>query len=371
MLTFSLNTDSSDVKYASEVWQVIVELKKYFYFYNKNEAEEAMHRAYMHAMGNKKEKYGDLKPYIKKLARTIMRSGNCKEYAYSLYDEENGEISFVFSQTLKEEMNINEIADSESLLEELRDMYLLNPDDFMKFKAMFNDDISEMNIIKNSEMNQQVKLLTSQYGSKAVIAGIEKVLNEIRENESNSNAGNVDENYGLKEITLKEANIEKYENRLCIDESIKSEKGVEGYISLSTYKTEPFNPDMVKWSVKTTCPIIKCDISPLINYMYEKLFVQKGVNNEFITWMGNRYRLTSPGGYSCLNKDIQLFMDIIHKELIINMLRENVNKIIAISDDSVYIKPTRGAVFKTIRLKLVNGKIIDLPCEVYQKGDRG
>lgn len=367
MITFSLNSGASDIKYMADVWQTILSLKRYFYMFNKGPgvAEEAMQRTFINAVENRDEKYrSNLAPYIKKLARTIMKNGNNKEFAYSLYDDETGEVSFVFTQKLTTEIDTEDIDGDEALLEELRDLYLLMPEDFEKFTGMFNEESSQMQIIKNEELKKSIEKLARMYSSKAVFKGIETVLKECREEVQK------EEEQSIKEITMREANYTKYEPRLCTDEGIQADNGEWGYINISTYKTEPFDPDMKKWSIKTTCPIIKCDISPLINYMYEKIFVQKGVSNDFIKWIGNRYKLTSPGGYVAINLDAQLFMDIVHKELIINMLRENINKIVAISDDSVYIKPTRGANINVIRVKLHNGKIIDLPCEIYKKGDK-
>lgn len=366
MLAFAVNEQFKDIEYAHAVWQTIANLRRYFYYYNPNPdlAEEAMQRAYIHAIENRKAQHKDLTPYIKKLARTIMRKSNVKEYSYSLYDDESGEVAFIFSQQLREEIDMTHIDGIEDVLEELRDLYLLMPDEFKLFSGMYADNVEKLQVIKNASLKRHIEKMTKKYGGKVVFKAIEQVLLEINKETTAPPKEPV-----IKEIRMKPADFEKYEKRLCVNEGIMATDGTWGYISPETYKTEPFDADMKKWTIKTTCPIIKCDISQLKNYMYEKLFVQEGVSNAFIMWAGKRYRLTTPGSHIEINMDLYQFMDLIHKELIINMLRENVNKIIAISEDSVYIKPTRGVSFETIRLRLFTGAIIDLPCEVVKKGE--
>lgn len=65
--------NESNLGIAGEIALSLNELKGYFYKFNKDETDEAMARAYIHALKNY-DGYSEFKPYLKNLARTIMRT---------------------------------------------------------------------------------------------------------------------------------------------------------------------------------------------------------------------------------------------------------------------------------------------------------
>jgi hypothetical protein len=48
-------------------------------------------------------------------------------------------------------------------------------------------------------------------------------------------------------------------------------------------------------------------------------------------------------------------------------MMNNIGSIVAISPDSVYIKPTRAFQFDKLRLRFQHGKVLDLPITVHIK----
>lgn len=68
-----MNDSSLDAELCSEILIVIKQLKYYFIKFNKGRYEEAMQRTLYHALEHYNEMSGDLTPYIKSLARDILK----------------------------------------------------------------------------------------------------------------------------------------------------------------------------------------------------------------------------------------------------------------------------------------------------------
>ena len=66
-----------------------------------------------------------------------------------------------------------------------------------------------------------------------------------------------------------------------------------------------------------------------------------------------------------LNVDKFKFLDYCLREIVMSFVHNNVNNIIAISDDYIYVQPTRKIGYKTLRCKGYKDKVIDVPVEIY------
>lgn len=360
MLTFSLNYVTSDDGYSHRVWEAILNNEGYFKKFNGAMYEEAMHKTFIFAVQHKKEGYTDLAPYIKKLARTILKVKE-NESPYDVYTED-GEVSSVFSK-MQDTIDESNLVEKEEIKDVFREMYLTDKDEFMKLQNLFTDtaseDVLKQFALKNLTLKKTLTQAYRQYGSTLFFNVLMNFFNDL-------NRGISREEPKIKEVVMKKGNfgvLAKIPDTPCI----KTIKDGELYgIDRNTLKME-INPDLVKWDIvsATNCNIIKIDISPLINYIYEQIFVEEGVDTKHITWCNSKYKLTTPGGYSVIGMDRNKFISFVHTELIANLLAHNFNKIIAISDDSVYIKPTRVSNLETVRLKTAQGKIIDLPVSVH------
>lgn len=360
MLTFSLNSSSLGDGYSRKVWEAILENERYFKKFNGVLYEEAMHKTFIFAIQHRKEGYSDLSPYIKKLARTILRVKE-HELPYDVYNED-GEVSSTFSK-MQDKIDETNLIELEEIKDIFREMYLIDRDEFMKLGSLFTENTSEdmlkQSVIKNPKLKNTLTQAYRLYGGNLIFNVLMSFFNDLAKTKS------IDEPK-IKEITMKKGNfgvLDKIPSTPCI----RTIKDNEPYgIDRNTLKME-INPDIVKWDTVsvTNCNIIKVDIEPLINYIYESIFVEQGVDTKHITWCDNMFRLTTPGGYSVIGMDRNKFISYVHTELIVNLLMNNINKIIAISDDSVYVKSTRVSNLETIRLKLYHGKIIDLPVTVH------
>lgn len=364
MLTFSLNLSTGN-NYAHRVLEAIKQNEGYFKKFNNALYEEAMHKAYICALEHKKEGYTDLAPYIKKLARTILKVRET-ESPFDVYNED-GEVSAIFSK-LQDTIDESHLVEKEEIKDIFREMYLVDKDEFMKLQNLFgehvNEDAMKQVALKNVQLKNILNRTYKAYGGQLVFYVLMEFFNDLAMYTTN-------EEPKIREINLRGGNysvIDKIPDTPCIKTLADGEPHC---IDKNTLKMK-INPDLTKWDTisNTNCNIIKVDISPLVNYMYEQIFVEEGVNTKHIEWCGSKYKLITPGGYSVIGMERVKFMATVHTELILNLLMNNFNKIIAISEDSVYIKPTRVSNLETIRLKTVQGKIIDLPVTTHIKKRR-
>jgi hypothetical protein len=67
-----------DAQLCNDILQAVNELKYYFVKFNKTRFKEAMHKATQHALHHYNRGCGELHPYIKSLARTILKDYNKK-----------------------------------------------------------------------------------------------------------------------------------------------------------------------------------------------------------------------------------------------------------------------------------------------------
>ena len=364
MLTFSINTTEGNSAYSVKVWTCINSNLGYFKKFNSFRWEEAVQKAYIYALEHRDDTYEDITPYMKKLARTILKVKE-QEKPYDMYTED-GEVSLVFT-TLTESMDDTIFSDKEEIKSVFKELYLHNPEDFEQLKNIFCYD-TEKDIlsvralqIKDEVIKTAFQKLSYKHGGNTVFYVLYDFFKDLPIYIGKKNPRLI------KDIYLKESNfnvITKIPDEPCV----MTNDGKLHSIDKNTL-TMDLNVDFVKWDTPfaTNCDILKIDLSPLLDYMYSQVYVEQGVSTKHITWCDDKYRLVTPGGYVVIGGDREKFIDSVRVEVILNVLMNNINTIIAVSDDSIFLKPTRSVYFDTLRLHTVTGKMIDLPVTTYIK----
>lgn len=360
MLTFSLNI-AADSEFACRIREAINQNHGYFKRFNGDAWEEAEHRVFIAALTHRDDSYTDLNPYIKKLARTILRV-RCKEHPYDLYTED-GEVAPAFL-SLTSTIDETEIQDTGEIETSLKELYLYNPEEFMRLRYMYQFDSEEPGafkpyIIKDKVIKAEIDTLIEHYNSRIVFYAIYNFLRKLAQYIEPK------EETRIKEVTLRSLNT-NYLSRIPDMAMIHTEDGAFYGIN-KTNLTMDISPDYTKWTPasNTACDILKVDISPLIDHMYRAVYVSQGVQTPHITWCDDKYKVTTPAGAFFIGLDREQFMTQVRVELICNMIANNFNTIIAVSEDSVYIKPTRAINFDVLRVIMYTGKAIDLPITIH------
>ena len=363
MLTFSLNDISGVDNYSAHVWSTINENIGYFKKFNGERWEEAVHKTYIAALDHRDDSYGEnILPYLKKLARTILKVKS-SESSYGVFTDE-GEISPVFA-TLKDYIDTENLDGASELKDVFKELYLMDTESFMKLQKLFEyNDVEDVTNIKeirirNSKLNEEFRKLVQNHGSDYTFRALYDFFRELPKLTSVRQTGLT------KEVNLKAGNfsvVEKIPDTPLIIDS----KGKYHYIDKNTL-TMSANPDYFKWDIIGTslCDILKVDIEPFMTYMYEQVFVDEGVSTRHITWCGDKYKLVTPGGVSHIGLDKDKFLSIVRIELILNLMMNNIGSIVAISPDNIYIKPTRAFQFDKVRVKFSTGKLLDLPIDIH------
>lgn len=358
MRTFSLNKD--DMGRALRIWSVLRENEGYFKKFNRDRYTEAMTATFILAMANYNDSYSDLTPYIKKLARTVLMVKE-NDIPYDVYNQD-GEVSstFVPLQDFQDIKGIDGVLEIEKVF---KDLYLLDSQSFMALQNLYvSDNTSDLKGIKvkDDTFKMQFNYLLRRFGAPLTFKVLAEFYNTLPKLCS-------DKDSKIKEIKLRESNF-IYLDKITDTPTIRSKDGKEWGVDKSTL-TMTVDPDYILWDTiwVSVCDILKIDMTPLLDYIYKQVYVSEGVNTHHIKWCGDRYKLVTPGGTSLLHYDRDKYIKLVRSELILNLLQNNVSMLVALSDDNVYIKPTRAFKFDTIRLVLFDGKIIDLPIEVYLK----
>jgi hypothetical protein len=369
LITFSLNDVSGSDTYAVRVWTTINSNLGYFKKFNNNRWEEAVQKTYVTALEHRDSTYGDnILPYIKKLARTILKVKQT-ESAFGVYTDD-GEISPIF-YSLRDFIDTENLDGADELKDTFKELYLMDSESFLKLKQLFQyNDIGDVENIKafrvrNTKLSEEFRKLVVKHGADYTFRALYDFFNELPTLIAFRNTGSV------KEVTLKGGNFSVVE-KIPDTALIQDIRGNYHYIDKNTLTMDE-NPDYIKWDIVGTslCDILKVDISAYINHMYEEVFVDQGVNTRHISWCGNKYKLVTPGGVTHICLEQEKFMSVVRIELILNLMMNNIGSIVAISPDNVYIKPTRAFQFDKVRLKFQTGKILDLPITVHIKKRKG
>lgn len=371
MLTFSINktnTESGD-SYSSRVWNAINANIKYFMKFNPLDWEEAANLAYLKALENRNDRYYDITPYVKKLARTVLRNGGRKEDIVSPVHNDDGEINAPFL-SLQETIDISTIDGFDELFNEFKLMYLESTESFMKLQQIFLvDEEDELRAskdvrVRDESIRKRFMSYASKFGADATYAclkyffdNLDKLTSPRLENQ-------------IKLISLKPSR-KVMVNRIPDTASIVDKDGRYYYIDRSSLTMER-NPDYFEWDViGTPSNVLRLDMSSYLNFVCEEVYVPEGINTRFVTWCGDFYKLTMPSGDYFINLDRDKFVSRVRVELILALMLNGIPNIVAVSPDYVYFKPTRRFSYNTIRVETVFGKFFDFPVEVHiAKGKR-
>lgn len=371
MLTFSLNTVNGADAYAAKVWHTINSNLGYFKYFNKDRWEEAVHHTFLTALNHRDKSYDNILPYIKKLARTILKVKS-REISFPVHNED-GEIAPIY-YSLADFIDEEKLDGTEELKDIFKELYLMDSESFMRLKALYQyNDVTDVESfrdirIRNSPLGVEFRRLIDKYGSTLTFQALYEFFKELPYLCMERKTGLT------KEVNLKAPNYSVLD-RIPDTPTIQDVRGNYHFIDKTTltmaYDTgrgvSVSNPDYFKWDIvgSSTCDILKIDISPFMNYMYEEVYVDEGVSTKHITWCGDKYRLETPGGLTHIGLELDKYLSVVRIELVLNLMSNNIGSVVAVSPDSVYIKPTRAFQFDNIRIRLKSGKIMDLPITLH------
>jgi hypothetical protein len=359
MITFSINNYDPD--YQLRVYKTVCALEKYFLKVCGGGVDhhEVMQRAIIHACNNRDSKYTNLEPYIKTLARTLPKTRN-NEIAYSPLEsdkeEEIKENPLLTTGTYDEYPIFVESAD---IRNSIQDLYLVFPKDMIAIRDSVMSGSAELKISRylSRDFMNQFTSLRNKYDGRALYS----FLKEFYEKLDKTSAKIVN---NVKEIKLKEPKF-KYLSKLQSDVFIVSMDGKRACINKETLLTEEFEPDYVRWSLyRVSAHVYKIDISPVIDYSFKNVAVAGGIDTKLVKWCGARKLCRTLGGASILNVDLDKYIDLIYRELFVNLLMNGYFQIVAASKDSIYIKEKKRLTYDTLRIITSFDKAID--CEVIE-----
>ena len=368
MISFSINEKKGMDEENILVLNAINENIQYFKKFNPHDWEEAAQRTYMVAVDNYSSNKGDIAPYIKKLAREIMKDSRNKENTYDLVTED-GEISQVFT-VLKTEIDTRNFDGAGVLLDAFKELYLMDEESFSKLEAIFTFDTSEeLKVlsdlrIRNKGLFRELGKLRDKHGNDYFFRVLQTFFEQLPSYTKKRKL------HVTKIIDMKAGNFSLLD-RISDTATIIDSNGKYHRIDKTTL-TMDTNPDYLTWDLvgSSMCDILRVDISDYMSYMYEEVLVDKGVWTKHIAWCDNKYKLTTPGGEVYVGLDRNKFLSNVRIELILNLMANNIGTIVALSPDSIYIKPTRSFDFGSLRLKCKTGRVIDLPILTHIKKRR-
>ena len=360
MRTFSLNKISAD--YAARVLKTMEDNKGYIVFFNGANTKEAYQRIFLQAMKSEDRSYTDLTPYIKILARNVMRQKQ-RDIPYAPYDEQ-GEVAFVFT-TLAEEDDPLQYDNKAQITAVLEELYLRCPEDFMLLGQLLPSSEAEdiKCVIKNESLKQAVFNLVREYGGNSVFYSICDFLKELAKEKA------VEVNEGVEKVINLRAPNYKLAIGLGSKKWLKDkDNNIYGINERTLCMDGGFNPEFHQFrlAIPTTCRIWKIDCSDYYNAIENKIYVDQGVDNEYIRWCRDRFSLTTPGGQRFIGTSRDKFMEAVRQELILGIIGFGLGNIIALSPDNVYIKLTKASSISSIKINTVFGKTYILPATVQE-----
>lgn len=361
MFTFAYIQKSSENDLA-HVWELIQQNRKYIYHFNGAKTEEVISDMLEHIAKNGRQKE-DVLPYIKNLSRNIIKKKPKLSMQYTPFDTrtEDGEVSSVFLGLL-EHIDHTQFMPNNELNRQLRALYLKYDEDFMGLKVIFDakydDVIPNYDSVKTSKrflsfmhkteersrstMYEDLRNIVDTFGAEHTFATLLILLKEV-------DVLSLPFTATVKEIALKPlSKLQRATAKIGMP-IIKSSSGEEYTINLDTL-TMDANPDYFNWSVVgNSKAIIKIDIAPFMEYLYDQLYVDQGVNTRLIKWCGDMYRITTPAGTRLLEEKIEYAIEFARTELVLSIVSANIGKLVAVSPDTIYIKATKE-VFNKLKI---------------------
>ena len=357
MLTFSVNKNLGKETYIIKVKEAIDKNINYFKKFNGAEWEEAVQRTFITALQNQNEAYEDIEPYIKNLARNVLKTQS-QENPYDMITED-GEVSYPYLG-LVSFIDEGIFVDNKEVEDTFKELYLLYKEDFLKMGAIFNQESFDRHeVVRNQKLIDKIRVLEAKYSAKDIVSLLSVFLSKLPEYTHQKYTETI------KTVEMKVRKPDTIENLPDIP-TISNKKGKYIGIDKATLTMEE-DPDYIEWTTiaNTSCNVMKVDITPLMDYMYKQIFVPQGVNTKHIEWCGDMYKVITPSGEGFVNIDREKFMQRVRADLVENFIESKIQYIIALSPDSIYIKPSRIITYDYIRLVLFTGRVIDLPVSMH------
>lgn len=302
-----------------EIWSEIERLRNYFRKFCGAETDEAMNKTWYHCLSHFDETKGDLRAYVKSLAKTIVQPDG-REVSVdflentvdeALDDEDVEQSNRGFHQRIKSDFSdtlIDDMYMSLDRTDELASLALSNMSWFLK--------LCESIINKDS---------TSEYYSKPFVEGFKSLYS--RSNNLFQTCIQMYEEYGegMREFlnmdkhnegTWIEADFTYINLRTSRRVSLQSPTGG----SIEYADMEPFQ---VKGSMKGK-KIVRVKYSDQHEMMLDR--IDSPVSNEIKFFIGNRYIIRTLGG-SVSVVDVPLFnmYTLVQNEILTNLLRDTKN----------------------------------------------
>lgn len=369
MLTFSINhSNEMEKSIAREVSSIIQENMGYIRKFNPKNHQEAAQAIFLHMVTHVDESKENLLPYFKKLCQKIMLK---KEYEspYSTTNE-TGDVSHAFL-TLTSENDVDNINSEETILTEFKDLYLMYPESFMKLKNVYDfesvDDtkFKSKDKIKEEDLMYNFKRILNIYGTEFTFRHLEYFFLKLNDY-TNKRVKNK-----AKVVLLKECNYSLLD-KIQENPTIKDKNGNLHSIDAKRLSMK-HDPDYFDWDIivsQSQCDILKIDLSSYMDKMFDLVMVEQGVSNDIISWCDDRYSLTTLGGTKYVRITKEKFLENVRTELILSLIGGNVGSIVAISQDYLYIKPTRIFQYDKIHLRTPKGKTYILDILLHKKGSK-
>lgn len=360
MLSFSLNSDQTT--YIDMICLCVQDNKNYIRKFHYKDADEVTMQVLDSCIRNVKPSATKIDSYVKTTIRKINK-GKLKEVPYDVLNED-GEVALPFMSLVQDDRETIEVGIEEKVNHLLGEMYLINPDYVMELRPIFFGTTLSSKELKKKFTTTDIRIIElgtqlrelAKY--KSFMKGVTDFYIQLQEDKSKKKIVSTLKEIKIKDISYDILDYLPEESMICDD------KGEDINIDLITLYSE-IDLDLSKWHAKyKNLNIQKIDITEYIDYLYSRVFVDKGVNNKVISWATNsNYKLTMPSGVVKLNEDKNKFIELCYRELFLNILNANIGMIIGATPDTIYIKK-KGAGLKTLRCNLAYNKTIDLPVEM-------
>lgn len=356
--TFTLNLRSST--YAARLCTAIQENYGYISYFNRGDTPEAVQRIFYQALKAEKP-YDDLAPYVKKLARNVMKT-RTKETPYATYNED-GEVSVAFVGLVAEDTY--NIGDKEHITALLDELYLSYPEDFMKLKELIptveQDGDVKPAVIKNPKLRDGIFRLMREFSGTAVFYTL---LSFIKELEAEKRVVPAVQEYKMLNLIPMDINKKAW---ITDKKWVCDADGRQYGINPATMTMDDdYNVEFSKFrlAIPTSCGIWRMDCSEYYSDIENYIYAEQGADNKYILWCHNKYRLITPAGTPYIGMSREVFMDKVRQELLLSVVASGFGTVIAVSPDNIYIKMTRATACKEIRMKAASGTIYTFPLYV-------
>jgi len=341
MKSYSFNNEFDPIL-MYHIYTETLKLRAYFRKFSFGREDEAIQRAIMHAMTHYKEESGDLVPYLKSLARTVMLDKD-KKLDYVEYIEDASDILDDFSDLVIADY------DSQKANSDIIKLALTHMDRFNalckdlnfgntcaeKYPKSFRQECLRL-VKRFPHFNRECIKLYEMYGS---------YLEDFSED--------IELNRGLwREM----------------DELLINNRGSKRVVFLNRVTKSPVqDADLEPLQIKGKL-VSESSTKRVIKIPYEQIWdtlcdmaSEEGINTIRFT-IGDYYVIrTLAGSWSVINPDLFNIYDLIRSEILTNLLTDTYGRIISVGSRSMFFLVDSS--FKSIPDRTVRG--INLKFEVF------